>query len=429
MHEVMEEAKARGWIFGLDSIANLLEVLGNPQDCLNFVHVTGTNGKGSVCNYLSSVLNAAHIKVGCYTSPAIGEPCEKYHINNMTLSSFMYDKYLAQVEDAARLADELHGTKATAFEIETALAFLYFKDAGVDIAIIEVGLGGELDATNIIRNTLVSVFTPISFDHINILGDSLEAIAKAKAGIIKPDSIVVSAKQVDEVKNVLCDVANDKGCRISFVDNESIDILEKDVIDPVTNIKYPFGRFLEYKSALYPCKFPGKHQIENHALVVEIIDALRDKGYEIGDEAITYGFVNAINPYRFMNVATRPYVYVDGAHNPAAIHELTEILKENFTNEPLTFIIGVLKDKDYETMFAEILPLASTIICVQPDNPRALALYELKELAEKYCDNVYASERMSEAAEIALSTKNTVIAFGSFYFLDSIKNEIARKLE
>lgn len=427
MHEVLEEAKARGWVFGLDSIANLLEVLGNPQDSLNFVHVTGTNGKGSVCNTLASVLKAAHIKAGCYTSPAIGEPCEKYLVNGLALSSVMYDKYLCQVEEAARTAEELHGTKATAFEIETAMAFLYFRDAGVNLAIIEVGLGGELDATNIINNTLVSVFTPISLDHTNILGDSLEAIARAKAGIIKPNSIVVSAKQKDEVRAVLTKKAEEKGCETVFVDAESITDSDKEAFDE-SGVKYAFSRLFEYKNAIYPCKLPGRHQLENHALVVEIVAALRKKGYDIGEEAITSGFINVINPYRFMQVAARPDVFLDGAHNPAAIHELTEILKDKFTNQSLTFIIGVLKDKDYEEMFAEILPLADTIICVQPDNPRALALFELKEVAEKYCDKVYAAKQFCEAADMALSTKNTVIAFGSFYFLDSIHKEIINKL-
>lgn len=427
MHEVMEEAKSRGWIFGLDSIANLLEVLGNPQDSLNFVHVTGTNGKGSVCNTLASVLNAAHIKAGCYTTPAIGEPCEKYYINGLALSSVMYDKYLFQVEDAARVAEELHGTKATAFEIETALAFLYFRDAGVKIAILEVGLGGELDATNIISNTLVSVFTPISLDHTNILGDSLEAIAKAKSGIIKPNATVVSANQSDAVKAIIESTAKEKGCELIYVNPDNITVLD-DIMPEDVNVKYSFGRFFEYRGLIYPCKLPGRHQLENHALVIEIIDALRKKGYNIGEEAITSGFANIYNPYRFMHISNYPNVFVDGAHNPAAIHELTEILKDKFTNQPLTFIIGVLKDKDYETMFEEILPLADTIICVQPDNPRALALYELKEVAEKYCDKVSAATQMSEAADLALSTKNTVIAFGSFYFLDSITSAIKSKL-
>lgn len=401
-----------GSVPGLDNIVNLCERLGNPQDSLKFIHIAGTNGKGSVSAYLSSVLSCAGYKVGSYNSPTIRDYRERICVNGRMISQKKLCELLGHVKEACDAMKEEGLSHPTAFEVETALGFLYFKEKKCDYVILECGMGGKLDATNLVTTTEVAVFTPISRDHMGFLGESLEEIARQKAGIIKPGCRVVSAQQTEEAARVIEEVSRGQQTEPVFVQNED-----------ASQIRYG----LEKQSFLYrgqqsvEISLAGQYQIENALLALKVIDVLREEGVKIGDRAIEKGFAGANWPGRFQLLSKKPYFIVDGAHNEDGARKLAQSIRFYFTNKKIIYIMGILKDKEYDKIIALTAPFATHIITIKtPDNPRAMDAYELAQAVMEHHGSVTAAGSPEEAVEMSylLADKDSVIvAFGSLSYL------------
>ncbi len=338
---------------GLDAIEALLQALDNPHHKLAVIHVAGTNGKGSVCAMLESVLRASGFKTGLYTSPHLVDFSERFRINGEQIADTKLEGYIEQMEAAAAMTD---CRPATFFEISTAIAFQYFADEGVDIAIIETGMGGRWDATNVVI-PLVSVITHIDIDHTNFLGDSLAAIAGEKAGIIKPGRPVVSAPQADVAMNVLQQQGEPVVCS-----SEAVSVVK--VGDP-QKLKIE-----THSRGLPPLHLPllGECQRENCAVAVAALEMLADMldfepAFKKGLEAVEWGA-------RFQLLQPEPPVILDGAHNPSAARALVKTLRENYSRHQIGFVFGFLDDKESVEFLREIRPLVSAAWTVPIDAPR-----------------------------------------------------------
>ncbi|MBN2163844.1 MAG: bifunctional folylpolyglutamate synthase/dihydrofolate synthase [Pontiellaceae bacterium] len=342
---------------GLEVITELLAVLGNPHQRLAVVHVAGTNGKGSVCAMLESVLRASGFKTGLYTSPHLVEFSERFRICGEQIPSDRLDGYIRQIEqvaDQVEAATELRG--ATFFEISTAIAFQYFADEGVDIAIIETGMGGRWDATNVVI-PMVSVITHIDIDHTNFLGNTIEKIAAEKAGIIKPGRPVVSAPQSEEVMKILREAG------------EPV-IKSTDVVS-VTKVGFPQKLKIEtHARNLPPINLPlmGEFQRENCAIAVATLEVLSDMlefepAFKAGLESVKWAS-------RFETICSDPLVILDGGHNPSAARALVRTLRENYPKHRIGFIFGFLEDKDAYEFLSALKPRMAKVWTVPIDAPR-----------------------------------------------------------
>ena len=410
--EYVESLQVLGSVPGLENIINLCEKLGNPQEELRFIHIAGTNGKGSVSAYLSSVLGSAGYKVGSYNSPTIRDYRERICVNGQMISQRAFCELLEKVKEACDALREEGKGHPTPFEVETALGFLYFKEKKCDYVILECGMGGKLDATNLVKNTVVAVFTPIGMDHMGFLGATIEEIAVQKAGIIKAGCRVVSAQQREEVSQIIEQVSSKQLIAPVFVQNED-----------ATKIRYG----LEKQSFLYQgeqkieISLAGQYQIENALLALKVIDVLREEGIRISDCAVEKGFARAQWCGRFELISRKPYFVVDGAHNEDGARKLAQSIRFYFTNKKIIYIMGILKDKEYDKIISLTAPFATHIITTKtPDNPRAMDAYELAQVASAYHKSVTAATSLEEAVEMSylLADKDSVIiAFGSLSYL------------
>ena len=410
--EYIEQAGRYGIVPGLDNIRELCRRLGDPQKELVFVHIAGTNGKGSLSAYLSSVLKNAGYRVGKYVSPVIYQFREMIQVNDRMITK----KALCQgMEEIKNVCDEMTAAglpHPTPFEMETALGFLYFKEKKCSVVVLETGMGGLLDATNIVENTAVAVLTSISMDHMAFLGNSLGEIAAQKAGVMKPGCRAVSAAQAPEVVEALQSAADERGCPLTAVRS-----------DEITAIKYG----LERQRFNYGCyknleiSLAGRFQVENAALAVEAVEALREKGFCISEAALRNGLKEARWPGRFTVICRKPLFIVDGAHNEDAAKRLAESIEFYFTNKEIIFIMGVLKDKEYEKIIGLTCSFAKHIITVTPpDHRRALPAYELAQAAAKVHGSVTAADSLEEAVEMSgllAGRDGVIVAFGSLSFL------------
>ena len=405
-----------GSLPGLDSIRRLLDRLDNPQEKLSVIHVAGTNGKGSVCSYLQSALSLAGYRVGVYTSPAVFDERERFAVDGLWISR---EEYWRQAERIRRACLDIRAKgfpQPTIFEVDTALAYLYFLDQHCDLVITETGMGGALDATNAVEKPLCCVFASVGMDHMQMLGSTLEEIAAQKAGIIKEGRPVVSTWQDPAVRSVLTDVAKKKGAEIRFADPGEI-----------TEISGGRIRCGDYE--LSPA-LEGTFQIQNSGLALHTLLLLRDEGYAISDEVMLEGIHRAYWPGRMERILSCPKVYLDGAHNLPAALQLKRTIQKKFTNQRITYIIGVLADKDYDGMLRELLPLAEDVITVTPQNPRALDAKSLAKAAKRWHDHVTAASDFCEAAGLALrGGSDVILAFGSLSYLRDIKSAILKRNE
>ncbi len=407
----MDEISASGMVLGLDSIKELLRRLDDPEKSLKFVHIAGTNGKGSVLAYTSTVLKTAGYKTGRFFSPHIAFPREKIQINGRPISKKDFCRILTSVKKASdeMVSDGLG--RPTLFETETAVAMLYFREKGCDIVVAECGLGGRDDATNVIPAPLVAAFSHIDLDHKRILGDSLEAIAGCKSAIIKEGTSVVSGIQYDAVKNVLSERCREKGADIYFAAPEKIRY----------SIKKQRFDVADHKGLAI--SLAGINQPENAAVAVRVLDVLSEKGFKISDKALRSGLESTEWFGRFTILGRKPYVIVDGAHNPDAAQRFKESLETYFPGGKAVFILGVLKDKEYDKILRILSECAAGIITVTPpENERALPAYELAKEACSYIGNVTAADSIEEALETAclLSEMNggcPIAATGSLSWL------------
>lgn len=420
--EYIESLQSLGSVPGLDNVRNLCEKLGNPQESLKFIHIAGTNGKGSVSAYLSSVLGCAGYKVGSYNSPTIRDYRERICMNGRMISQRGFCELLEQVREACDTLVSEGYPHPTPFEVETAIGFLYFKEKKCDYVILECGMGGKLDATNLVKNTVVAVFTPISMDHMSFLGKTQEEIALHKTGIIKSGCRVVSAQQSEETMKVINEVSRRQRIEPVFVKNED-----------ASNIHYGLKKqsFLYKKKQKIEIALAGQYQIENALLALKVVDVLRETGVEISWGAVEKGFLNAKWSGRFEILSEKPYFIVDGAHNEDGARKLAQSIRFYFTNRKIVYIMGILKDKEYDKIIALTAPFAKHIITVKtPDNPRAMDAYELACEAAKQHESVTVASSLEEAVEMSylLADKDSVIvAFGSLSYLGQLMDIVEKR--
>lgn len=413
----MEEMSHLGSVPGLETTTELCRRLGNPQDGLFFVHVAGTNGKGSVLAYTYGILKAAGYRVGHYSSPAVYAYREKIQVNGKEILAREFAELMSLIREEAD-AMAAGGAHPTVFEMETAAAFLYFRQQRCDIVLLECGMGGDLDATNIIRNTLVAAFSSISMDHMAYLGNTLKEITRHKAGIIKPGAAIVSGIQQPEAAEILRERAG--GAEVCAVERARFSHvkygLEKQRFD-YTSCSGRLYRHLEIPLA-------GVVQPENAAVAVEIAEALGKKGFSVTEKQIKEGLSSTKWPYRFEIVAKKPCFILDGAHNEDAAERLAEGIRFYFTNRKILYIMGVLRDKEYEKVIAQTYAYAEQIITITPPGQaRALPGHELALAASAYHPRVTEAASLEEAVEMAylLAEKDWVIlAFGSLSYLGAL---------
>ena len=413
----MESIQSYGCVPGLANIRQLCRRIGDPQDKLKFVHIAGTNGKGSVLAYVSTILQGAGYKVGRYISPTISDYRERFQINGKMISRQAFCKYLETVKEAAEGMRTENLPQPTPFEMETAVSFLYFLDKKCDIVILETGLGGTSDATNVIPAPLCAVITSVSMDHMAYLGSSLSEIAAHKAGIIKAPCHVVSCRQNEEVKHIIEQTAQKQGCPLCIAD-----------VTQASGIKYTIKKqsfcYGGYKNL--SITMAGLHQIENAVLAVEAIRTLQNEGFTVSEEQLREGLLRTKWPGRFSIIGKNPLFVIDGAHNEGAAAMLAESVRYYFKDKRILYIMGVLRDKEYDKILRLTAPLAEHIITMTPPHQtRALDGYELAKEAEKYHNCVTVADSMQEAVEIAyLLAENdrdtVIIAFGSLTILDGL---------
>ncbi|MDT8316715.1 MAG: folylpolyglutamate synthase/dihydrofolate synthase family protein [bacterium] len=344
---------------GLERMLQLMERLGNPHLNFRSVHIAGTNGKGSTAAFISTVLSKAGYKTGLYTSPHLEKFSERVKIDGAEISADEIDAISHEVKVAA---EALTAGEPTYFEFTTALAFLYFARQGVDIAIIETGLGGRLDATNIIT-PLVSIITPISLDHMDYLGKTIKEVAAEKGGIIKGGTAAIIGRQEDASLKALEKIAENNRAELFLLGREfHISDLSADKFDYCGLKRQIKG----IEISMY-----GDHQKENASLALACLERLTIDGYKINDDILRTGIKETFWPGRFEIISNDPAFILDGAHNPAAAKELAKSLKTRFNGHRGVFVLGFMGDKDVEAIVAELAPLASEIILTKPAGDRA----------------------------------------------------------
>ena len=406
---------------GLERIAELLDRMGRPQDRLKFVHVAGTNGKGSTCAYIACMLQAAGFRTGLFTSPYIMTFEERIRVDGQNIPAGELRDVTLYVREHAEALAAGTGEHPTEFELMTAVAFEHFARRKCDIVVCEVGLGGRLDSTNVIEDPEVCVITRLGLDHTGLLGDTIEAIAGEKAGIIKPGAAVVSWPQDDETAmRVIREKAARCGCELVVPDFAGL--LAQGVSEDGV-------RAFRYDGRLFHTRLLASYQPSNAALAIEAVEALRRRGWKIAYRPdMTQGIYQASWPGRFEVVSTSaPITIVDGGHNPQGAQALADSLRDVFPDRTATFVMGVLADKDYPAMIPEILPLANAVVCVTPPNPRALAAADLaqaicaqlgtRDIPVEVADGF--PEAMQKARQIAGA--GIICAFGSLYSISEIK--------
>jgi len=402
-----------GWSssrLGLDRTRLLLERLGDPQKQLKFIHVAGSNGKGSTCAMLASVLREAGYRTGLYTSPYIQTFYERMQVNGENIPGALLAELTAQVQPVADAMED-HPSQ---FELVTAIAMLYFKHMNCDIVVLEVGLGGRLDSTNIIDPPEVSVITNIGLEHTEFLGDTLEKIAAEKAAIIKPGCAAVCYDNVSAVVDVVRSVCAAADVPLTLVDFSGLSSLEHDL----------HGQNFLWQEQAYHIPLLGPHQLCNAAVVLSTVDALRARGWGVSDDAVRQGLAAVCWPARFEILSHEPLFILDGGHNPQCAQALADILKSYLPGQKVTFLTGVLADKDYRSMLESVLPFAAEFICITPDNPRALEADALAGLIrQEYGLPAAVCDHIDDALTASLETGRTVVAFGYLYTAGAIRTE------
>nr|WP_326214476.1 folylpolyglutamate synthase/dihydrofolate synthase family protein [uncultured Oscillibacter sp.] len=397
---------------GLERIRTLLHALGDPQKELKFVHVAGTNGKGSVCAYLASVLRCAGYRVGLCTSPFLEDFRERIQVDGELIPP----ETLGELTELARPAAEAMGDHPTEFELITAVAMLYFRHCRCDIVVLEVGLGGALDASNVIDVPEAAVITAMGMDHAAILGPTLGDIAAAKAGIIKPGGAVVSFGGCPEADAVIRERCRKQGAQLTEVDFSRLRVVG-------TGLDGTDLEFAPYGALHVP--LVGLYQAKNAAVAVTTVEVLEKRGWEISRRALEQGLASVCWPGR-LEVVRRagPVILRDGAHNAHGMAATVESLRALFPGKKLTILMGVMADKDVEDMLKLLAPIAGQVFTVRPESPRAMPAEELAALVNRYgvpavpCAGVAVG---LQAAAEAAGTDGAVCALGSLYLVGEVR--------
>ncbi|MDD3346360.1 folylpolyglutamate synthase/dihydrofolate synthase family protein [Oscillibacter sp.] len=404
---------------GLGRIRALLHALGDPQAGMKFVHVAGTNGKGSTCALLASMLQEAPYRVGLNTSPYLVTFHERIQVDGVMIS----DEALARLTERVRPAAEAMAEHPTEFELITAIALLYFKECGCDIVVLEVGLGGALDASNVIDVPEVAVLTAMGMDHMELLGPTLTDIAEAKAGIIKHGGKVVSYGGCPEADAVFQTVCRERGAALRAVDFSRLRQRRLDLTGSAFD-------FAPYEGLEIP--LAGTYQMKNASTAITAIEVLREKGWIIPEEAVRRGLAAVSWPGRFELLRREPTVLLDGAHNAHGMTAAAESLRALFPGQKIVFLLGVLADKNVEQMLEVLTPLARRVFTVRPDSPRALGAETLCRLLQERGSSAEMCETVAEGVRAALGcagAEGVVCALGSLYFSGDVRFAVKQLCE
>ncbi|MDO4619080.1 MAG: folylpolyglutamate synthase/dihydrofolate synthase family protein [Lachnospiraceae bacterium] len=410
---------------GLERIRELLERMGNPQKKLHFIHVAGTNGKGSACAMLASVFEQAGYKTGLFTSPELVHFEERMVINGKMITP----ERLAEVTKTTAAAADAMEDHPSEFELSTAAAMQYFMEEHCDMVILEVGLGGELDSTNVIDSPEAAVLMNIGLEHTQFLGDTLPKIAEAKAGIIKPGTTAVCYPVNEDVQAVFENACRLRGASCVTTDFGCLQLLERGLLQENGKV-IPMQRFQWGRETVYELSLAGVNQLKNVSVVLTAVEELRKKGWKLSEEAVRAGLRSVRWPARFEILRSQPYLIADGSHNPQCIEALAENLQVHFPKERFTFIMGVLADKNFREMTEQLLPFAERFVCVTPDNPRALAASALAELLREQGVEAVAAEGRTpdemydRALEMAGLADHNVVLCGSLYLVGKLRAKI-----
>ncbi len=407
---------------GLERMTVLLERLGRPQDRLKFVHVAGTNGKGSVCTMTACIAKAAGYKTGLYISPYVSDFCERMQINNQMISHSALARLVEQVKPAVD-AMEAEGMIITEFELNTALALVWFAQENCDLVVLEVGLGGLYDATNVIENPLVTALVSISFDHMSVLGRTLSEIALNKTGIFKQGCpAVIYPLQAPEVMEVIRREAAKKNVALVIPDPRLC----------AYSVSGLTGYQVKYEGMSYSLSLMGEHQVYNSLVAVEIARLLRAQGYPITDEDIRTGIHAAAIPARFEILSREPFIIVDGGHNPSCGEVIAKAVDTYLAGKKIIGIAGMIADKDVENTLKSVLPYLSHVITLAPESPHPIPPDQLADQIAAFGNTVEVGRSYYSAVKKAVSlagSEGAVLIFGSFYLAGRMRKEVNRFLK
>lgn len=418
--QFIEKNHAFGTKLALESIGEILELLGNPHEHLRFIHVAGTNGKGSTSSFIHSMLTAEGYRVGLFTSPHLQCYTDRIRINgiNITQEDFASVAEIVSVKVSSLLEKGL--TPPALFDMMTLMAFVYFAQEKVDYVVLEVGLGGLHDATNIIKSSLTSVITPIGIDHIDVLGSDIKKIAYHKAGIIKPKGLVVYHWQENDVEAVIQEVALEKNAKVYSLQPKDIELIQADIKEQIFHLSTCFGNYDNLK-----IKMLGKHQMNNASLAVLTLLALRENNLvPISDESIYRGLYNNFWAGRLELLLQNPYIFIDGAHNLQGSEVLKAAIEEYFGNRKINMIIGMLRDKDVEGVLNTLVPLCNKVVFTRPNSTRAIEPEELCNNTKLFGKETSIIPSLEEAVLYGLqntSIDEVTIFTGSLYLIGDVK--------
>lgn len=399
---------------GLERIKFLLNLIDNPQKDLKFIHVAGTNGKGSTCTFISSILKASGLKTGLFISPFVLDFRERFQIDGHMISKKDFVDIVEYIIPFVKKMPK-NGSSLTEFELITVIALLWFKKKKCDIVILEVGLGGKLDATNVIDFALVSVITSISYDHMNILGNTIEKIATEKSGILKPNgTLVLYPKQTATSFSTIKKYAKKLNNKI---------IIPK--INSVSNIKTDlYGTTFNYMDENFKINLLGHHQIYNAITAITVVNELKKFGFKISNDKIKSGLNLTNFNSRFEIISKNPLIILDGSHNYDGAKTMVDAVKCYVNKKNVIAITGMLKDKEVHKVLNLVAPLISEFITVQPDNPRAISKFELCDIIKQFNKNCIVAKNLTSAVDIAISklgTDSVLLVFGSLYLASQIR--------
>ena len=411
--EALEYINGVSWLGtkpGLTRVTALLEKLGRPQDALKFIHIAGTNGKGSCAAMLSSVMKCCGYRTGLFTSPYLARFNERMQVNGKPIGDEALAEVVAQVKPAADAMED-HPTE---FEMMTAAAFLWFKQERCDIVVLETGLGGRLDATNVIAAPEAAVIMNIGLDHTQILGDTVEKIAAEKAGIIKPGCDCVLYRQQESVMDVVRQRCTALGAGLHIADFDRIH----------SEFDSLYGQSFAYKGELYALPLLGKHQLKNAATALEVVEVLRSKGWKLEQSDVEHGIYAVSWPGRFELIHDEPLFVVDGGHNPQCAETVVENLMNYFSGNNRVMLVGMLADKDVDGTLAILDRAADEYVCITPESERALPAEELAKKLEKYGKQITVCPAIPDAVAAACDAAGDtgmVCAVGSLYSVGAIR--------